>query len=51
MYLNKFRKSEQLKYKELNFVNENYISIVPELSLPKTTDMYTAFLFSEYPDN
>ena len=29
MHLNKFRKSEKWKNKELKFVNENYKSIVP----------------------
>ena len=51
MHLNKFRKSEKWKNKELKFVNENYISIVPKLLFFKTTDLYTAYLFSEYSDN
>ena len=51
MHLNKFRKSEKWKNKELKFVNENYISIVPKLLFFKTTDLYTVYLFSEYADN
>ena len=52
MNLNKFRKSEKWKKKkELKFVTENYISIVPKLLFFKTTDLYTAYLFSKYADN
>ena len=51
MHLNKFRKSENWKNKELKFVNENYIAIVPKLFLFKTTDLYVVYLFSEYTDN
>ena len=51
MNLNKFRKSEKLKNKELKFVNENYISTVPKLLFLKTTDLYTVYLLSEYEDN
>ena len=51
MHLNKFRKSENWKNKELKFVNENYIAIVPKLFLFKTTDLYAVYLFSEYTDN
>ena len=50
-HLNKFRKSEEWKNKELKFVNENYISIVPKLLFFKTTDPYNVSLFSEYTDN
>ena len=51
MHLNKFRKSEKWKNKELKFVNENYISIVPKLLFFKTTDLCTVYLFSEYANN
>ena len=51
MHLNKFRKSEKWKNKELKFFNENYIFIVPKLLFFKTTDLYTVYLFSEYADN
>ena len=51
MHLDKLRKSEKGKSKELRFVNENYKSIVPKLLLFKTTDLYTIYLFSEYADN
>ena len=51
MHLNKFRKSEKWKNKELKFVNENYISIVPKLLLFKTSNPYTVYLFPEYADN
>ena len=39
------------KNKESKFVNEKYISIVPELLFFKTTDLFTVYLFSEYADN
>ena len=39
------------KKKELKFVTENYISIVPKLLFFKTTDLYTVYLFSKYADN
>ena len=51
MHLNNFCKSEKWKNKELQFVNENYLSIVPKLFFYKTTDLYTAYLFSEYAGN
>ena len=51
MLLNKFRKSEKSKNKELKFVNEKYISIVPKLLVFKTTDLHTACLFFENADN
>ena len=51
MHLNKICKSENEKNKELKFANENYISIVLQLLFFKTTDLYTAYLFSEYADN
>ena len=51
MHLNKFRKSEKWKNKELKFFNENYIFIVPKLLFFKATDLYTVYLFSEYGDN
>ena len=51
MHLNKFRKSQNWKNKELKFFNENYIAIVPKLFLFKTTDLYVVYLFSEYTDN
>ena len=50
-HLSKFRKSEKWKNKELKFVKENYISIVPKLLFFKTTDLYTVYLFSEYAGN
>ena len=51
MLLNKLRKLEMWKNKELKLVNENYISIVPKLLFFKTTVLYTVYLFSEYADN
>ena len=51
MLLNKLRKLEMWKNKELKLVNENYISIVPKLLFFKTTVLYTVYLFSEYTDN
>ena len=45
------QKNEKKKKKELKFVNENYIFIVPKLLFFKTTDLYTVYLFSEYADN
>ena len=54
MHLSKRRKSKEWKKKkkkELKFVNENYIFIVPKLLFFKTTDLYTVYLFSEYADN
>ena len=51
MLLNKLRKLEMWKNKELKLVNENYISIVPKLLFFKTTALYTVYLFSEYADN
>ena len=51
MLLNKLRKLEMWKNKELKLVNENYISIVPKLLFFKTTVLYTVNLFSEYADN
>ena len=48
LHLNKFRKSEKWKNKELKFVNENYISTVPKLLFFKTTDLYTVYLFSVF---
>ena len=50
MHLNTFRKSEKRKNKELKFVNETYISIVPKLLFFKTTDLCNVCLFSEYTD-
>ena len=38
------------KNKTLKFVNEKYI-YVPKVLLFKTTDLYTAYLFSEYENN
>ena len=51
MHLNKFCKSEKGKNKELKFVNENYINIIPKLLFFKTTDLYPVYLFSEYAGN
>ena len=51
MLLNKLRKLEMWKNKELKLVNENYISIIPKLLFFKTTVLYTVYLFSEYADN
>ena len=51
MLLNKLRKLEMWKNKELKLVNENYISIAPKLLFFKTTVLYTVHLFSEYADN
>ena len=51
MLLNKLRKLEMWKNKELKLVIENYISIVPKLLFFKTTVLYTVYLFSEYADN
>ena len=51
MLLNKLRKLEMWKNKELKLVNEYYISIVPKLLFFKTTVLYTVYLFSEYADN
>ena len=51
MHLNKFRKSEKWKNKELKFFNKNYIFIVPKILFFKTTDLYAVYLFSKYADN
>ena len=46
-----FVNQKNKKNKELKFVNENYISIVPKLLFFITTHLYTVYLFSEYADN
>ena len=51
MHLNKFRILEKWINKELKFVNGIYISIFSKLLFFKTTDLYTAYLLSEYVDN
>ena len=45
MYLTKFCKSEKL-----NLLMKT-ISTVPKVLFFKTADLYTVYIFSEYPDN
>ena len=46
-----FVNQKKWKNKELKFVNENCISIVPKLLFFKTTNLCTVYLFSEYAGN
>ena len=45
MHLNKFCKSKKWKNKDLKYVFEKYISIVPRLLFFKITDLYIVYLF------